>query len=269
MLKTNKTAEGNPQVAYGGGTVRFGEFCLAPATRTLTRNDLPVRLGARALDILIALIERAGRVVSKAELFAIVWPDTTIEESNLRVQIATLRHALGDGRSGARFVVNVPGRGYMFIAETAPTRGGGSIAGRLASTFPDDRDYAPAPFVGMDELEEIVSEPAEEFAKAWIGAWNAHDLDRILSYYASDVVFLSPMAGRRVGNGRLEGHGDLRACWRAGLDAQPNLKFDLIDVLIGHRCLTILFRNHRGNVVAETFEFRTDGKVSRSYTCYS
>jgi hypothetical protein len=100
-------------------------------------------------------------------------------------------------------------------------------------------------------------------------AWNDHDLDRVLSHYATDVVFLSPTAQRRLGNGRLEGRGDLGACWRAGLDEKPNFKLDLIDVLIGHRCLTILFRNHLGTAVAQTFEFRTDGKVSRSYACHS
>jgi DNA-binding winged helix-turn-helix (wHTH) protein len=263
MPNISKPDKGLSGVPHDGGAVQFGEFCLEPATRTLTREDAPVHLGARALDILIALIERAGQVVSKAELFAIVWPDTFIEESNLRVQIAALRHALGDGRSGARFVVSVPGRGYTFVADTARTRSDQGAAGRL------DLDPAARPPVRMAGRDAIASEMAEEFARSWIAAWNDHDLDRVLSHYATDVVFLSPTAQRRLGNGRLEGRADLGACWRAGLDAKPNFKLDLIDVLIGHQCLTILFRNHMGMVVAQTFEFRTDGKVSRSYACHS
>jgi len=86
-------------------------------TRTLTKDSSPVHLGARALDILIALIERAGQVVSSAELFAIVWPNTSIEESGLRVHIAALRKALGDGQSGRRLIISVRGRGYMFAEE--------------------------------------------------------------------------------------------------------------------------------------------------------
>src|ERR1700724_246962 len=87
-------AERNLKTTHGGDVILFGDFRLTPSTRVLTREGSPVRLGARALDILIALIERAGLVVSKAELLAIVWPNTFIEESNLRVNIAALRKAL-------------------------------------------------------------------------------------------------------------------------------------------------------------------------------
>ena len=73
-------------------------------------------VGARALDILIALVDRAGEVVSKMDLITRVWPDTFVEESNLRVHIAGLRRALRDGQLGSRYVVNVPGRGYSFVA---------------------------------------------------------------------------------------------------------------------------------------------------------
>jgi ketosteroid isomerase-like protein len=110
---------------------------------------------------------------------------------------------------------------------------------------------------------------ARAFAEDWIAAWNAHDLDRILSHYASDVAFLSPLAQKRVGNGRVEGLAALRNYWSGALAAQPGLKFELLDVLTGHACLTVLYRNHRGQTAAETFEFRTDGKVVRSFACYS
>ena len=108
----------------------------------------------------------------------------------------------------------------------------------------------------------------EAFAEEWVGAWNAHDLDRILSHYAPEIVFLSPVAQARVGNGRVVGLEALRADWRGGLDAQPALKFELLQVLTGHECLTIRYRNHRGQTAAETFEFGPDGKVVRSFACY-
>jgi ketosteroid isomerase-like protein len=110
---------------------------------------------------------------------------------------------------------------------------------------------------------------ARAFAEDWIAAWNAHDLDRILSHYAPDVTFLSPLAQKRVGNGRVEGIAALRSYWGGALAAQPGLKFELLDVLTGHSCLTVLYRNHRGQTAAETFEFRPEGKVVRSFACYS
>jgi predicted ATPase/DNA-binding winged helix-turn-helix (wHTH) protein len=75
-----------------------------------------VRLGSRAFDILAALVERAGEVVGKEELIARAWPQTFVEEANLKIQVSALRRALGDGQSGNRYVVTVIGRGYNFVA---------------------------------------------------------------------------------------------------------------------------------------------------------
>src|SRR6202167_1175964 len=94
----------------------FGPFSLLTAERLLKKADDPIPLGGRALDILIALVERAGEVVTHRELISTVWPDVTVEESNLRFQMATLRKALGDGRGGVRYVSTVAGRGYCFVA---------------------------------------------------------------------------------------------------------------------------------------------------------
>jgi predicted ATPase/DNA-binding winged helix-turn-helix (wHTH) protein len=94
----------------------FGPFSLFAAERLLKKGDEPVPLGGRALDILIALAEQAGEVVSHKKLISSVWPDVTVEEANLRFQMAALRKALGDGRDGARYVSNVAGRGYCFVA---------------------------------------------------------------------------------------------------------------------------------------------------------
>src|SRR5580658_10757868 len=98
------------------GVVSFGPFRLFAAERQLKKGNEALQLGGRALDTLIALVERAGEVVTHRELIARVWPDVTVEEANLRIHIANLRKALGDGREDARYIVTVPGRGYCFVA---------------------------------------------------------------------------------------------------------------------------------------------------------
>ncbi|MHB8284992.1 MAG: winged helix-turn-helix domain-containing protein, partial [Caulobacteraceae bacterium] len=80
------------------------------------RGGEPVRLGSRARQILTILVARAGEVVPRNEIVASVWPHTTVVDNNLTVNIAALRQALGDGQDGAQYIVNVPGRGYRFVA---------------------------------------------------------------------------------------------------------------------------------------------------------
>ena len=94
----------------------FGSFEVRPAERVLVEDGRPVPLGARALDILVLLVERAGQVVGKDELIAQVWPSTVVEEATLRVHIAALRRHLHEGRAGQRYIVSVTGRGYSFVA---------------------------------------------------------------------------------------------------------------------------------------------------------
>jgi DNA-binding winged helix-turn-helix (wHTH) protein len=96
--------------------IAFGHFRLHAAERFLEKNGVRLKLGSRALDILIALIERAPEVVSKRELLAKVWPDLVVDEGSLRFHIAALRKVLGNGESGSRYVANVAGRGYCFAA---------------------------------------------------------------------------------------------------------------------------------------------------------
>jgi DNA-binding winged helix-turn-helix (wHTH) protein len=96
--------------------VSFGPFRLLPAQFLLLEGDKPVPLGSRALEILIVLLERPGQLVSKQELMARVWPNLFVEPANLTVHISALRRALCDGRDGNRFIINIPGRGYCFVA---------------------------------------------------------------------------------------------------------------------------------------------------------
>ncbi|MFS8980746.1 winged helix-turn-helix domain-containing protein [Cupriavidus necator] len=103
--------------------LNFGPFSLFPRQRVLLEGGVPVRLGSRAFDLLVTLVERAGEVVSNADLIARVWPNVVIEPGALRVHLAGLRKVLGDGRQAQRYIVNVPAQGYCFVAEVITTSG--------------------------------------------------------------------------------------------------------------------------------------------------
>jgi len=96
--------------------LRFGPFRLIPAQGVLLEDDKPCRLGSRALDILTVLVEHAGQTVTKQDLLALAWPGISVDDANLRVHVAALRKVLGDGQAGARYIINVMGRGYCFVA---------------------------------------------------------------------------------------------------------------------------------------------------------
>ena len=96
--------------------VSFGPFSLLPKQFLLLEGDKPVPLGSRALEILIALLERRGELVSKQDLTARVWPNLFVDPSNLTVHMSALRRALRDGHDGNRFIINIKGRGYRFVA---------------------------------------------------------------------------------------------------------------------------------------------------------
>jgi predicted ATPase/DNA-binding winged helix-turn-helix (wHTH) protein/Tfp pilus assembly protein PilF len=98
-------------------TYRFGQVEIRPAERQLLVEGRPAPLGARAFDVLIALIDRRDRVVTKNELFDLVWPGLVVEENNLHVQISTLRKVLG-----SQSVATIPGRGFRFTPQLEESR---------------------------------------------------------------------------------------------------------------------------------------------------
>ncbi|MES2821893.1 MAG: winged helix-turn-helix domain-containing protein [Pseudomonadota bacterium] len=107
----------NPQSTQGSEQiVMLGPYRIYPHRRLILEVDRPLRLGSRAMDILLMLLEKAGEVVGKDQLMARVWPDSVVEEINLRVHVAALRKALGDGHAGQRYIINVPQRGYSLVA---------------------------------------------------------------------------------------------------------------------------------------------------------
>jgi predicted ATPase/DNA-binding winged helix-turn-helix (wHTH) protein len=124
--QTSMSAKGAPRVVplpnAAVGTLRFGSFQVLPYQRLLLDRDAPVQLGSRAFDVLIALLEQPGQLVSKEELIARVWPDTTVDEGNLRAHVANLRKALHGQDDGSKIICTIPGRGYRFIAPVTHSR---------------------------------------------------------------------------------------------------------------------------------------------------
>lgn len=111
---------------------------------------------------------------------------------------------------------------------------------------------------------------AEGFARDWLAAWNDRDIERILSHYGEDIIFHSPRIARVLRNEATSVFGKkaLRDYWTKALAAAPQLFFELDDILIGSDALTILYTNHREELVAETFVFGPEGKVVRSIAAY-
>jgi predicted ATPase/DNA-binding winged helix-turn-helix (wHTH) protein len=131
-------------------TYSFGSFELLPAQRTLLHRGKPLRLGSRALDILIMLVEHAGRTVPKTELMAGVWPDTTVDEASLRVHIAALRKALGDGQH--RVITNVCGYGYTFVASAVRVQAQPHVARPRHEVQGNAIPVSLTPIIGRDDV---------------------------------------------------------------------------------------------------------------------
>ena len=116
--------------------IRFGPFRLSRRKRSLTSETGPVGLGTRAFDLLVILLERPGKLLSKLELLDLVWPGVMVEENNLHVQMVALRRALGAQQS---WIQTVPGRGYRFIGDIEQGEA------ELAATAPPVVAPVPAP----------------------------------------------------------------------------------------------------------------------------
>src|SRR5262249_43484636 len=134
----------------------FGGFHWLPARQQLLEGDVPVRVGSRALGLLELLVEKAGAVVSQQQLMDAVWNGTVVDEANLRANIVALRKALGDGRDGRRYIVNVPGRGYRFVE---PVTNDGRATVQLNGAAKDASPSIGARLIGRAKsLQDIVLE---------------------------------------------------------------------------------------------------------------
>src|SRR5882762_5815824 len=131
---------------------RFGPFELQPDQRRLQKDGVAISLRPRAFDLLVALVDRAGHLVSKDELLARVWPKTVVEEAALHVQVSALRKVVGSDA-----ITTVSGRGYLF---TLPVTTGDGEANR-ASRSKHNLPYQLTSFIGREQeiaqLEELVT----------------------------------------------------------------------------------------------------------------
>ena len=141
--------------------IDFGRFQVLPHRRELVAEGQPIKLGGRAFDVLMALIEARGTVIGKDALIARVWSDRIVEENNLQAQISALRAALGTERELIR---TIPGRGYQFTGEIRilpanPDGRAGAAAAEPKSALPPTNLPEPiSELIGRDdELREILS----------------------------------------------------------------------------------------------------------------
>ncbi len=109
-------------------TYLFGPFRLEVAEGRLLREGDVVPLRPKVFDTLVALVERAGRLVEKDDLVAELWPEAVVEEGNLATCVSALRRALGDSRADATYIETVPKRGYRFVAPVRAPSGAGTTA---------------------------------------------------------------------------------------------------------------------------------------------
>lgn len=112
---------------------------------------------------------------------------------------------------------------------------------------------------------------AERFAADWIDSWNAHDLGRILAHYTEDFEMCSPVIIQIAGEptGTLRGKAAVGAYWKRALELIPDLKFELLSVLVGVSSVTLYYKGARGRLAAEVFHFGPDQKVVRAFAHYA
>jgi hypothetical protein len=116
----------------------------------------------------------------------------------------------------------------------------------------------------------LATKNANEFARQWIAAWNAHNLDLIIDHYSDEIVFSSPFV-TRIGagtSGSVRGRAALLEYFRAGLAKFPELSFQLRAVLIGIDTVTILYDSVNGLLAAETMELSDTGQITRVWAQY-
>jgi predicted ester cyclase len=117
----------------------------------------------------------------------------------------------------------------------------------------------------------VTRDEAWKLANHWVAAWNAHDLDLILTHYEDAIELTSPVAAQLLGtsDGKIAGKANLRAYFQRGLQAYPELRFGLEDVLWGMNSVVLVYKNQKGTRTAEFMELSASGKVARVVANYS
>jgi len=117
----------------------------------------------------------------------------------------------------------------------------------------------------------MTKDEAWKLANHWVAAWNAHDLDRIMTHYEDSVELTSPVAAQLLGtpHGKVIGKANLKAYFHRGLEAYPELNFRLTDVLWGINSVVLYYTNQKGTRTAEFMELSATGEVVRVLANYS
>lgn len=137
----------------------FGQFVLSPERQLLLNRGTPVRIGGRALDLLTALVERPGELVDKQVLVSCAWPMTFVDAANLKVNMASLRRALGESHTTPTYIATVVGRGYRFIA---PVR----MLGLEAIQSTDGDSATAARISGLIHAVEAIRQELQQISAA-------------------------------------------------------------------------------------------------------
>src|SRR5258706_1503840 len=238
----------------GAIRLRFGPFELNVAERSLKKANQVIPLGGRAYDILTALLENAGEVVAKATLIAKAWPDVTVEEGSLRVHLSALRKALGDGQFGNKYIANIQGHGYSFIAPVTrlpADRDSGNASAGFSNLPPAlgrmvGRDNVVLEIQGLLQTEQrlITILGAGGMGKTTVALAVGHSA---LADFSGSVFFvdLSTVRNRQQVIGAIAS--------AIGLDLRfVDLKVALLDFLRPRRALIIL--DSYEHLIAETAE---------------
>jgi ketosteroid isomerase-like protein len=117
----------------------------------------------------------------------------------------------------------------------------------------------------------LTDEKAQKLAAHWVQAWNSHNLAEIMSHYAEDVVLVSPVVARILNDplGMVKGKDALGAYFKKGIEAYPNLKFELLDLMWGLSSVVLYYVNQKGTKTGEFMEIDSNGKIVRVVANYS
>jgi predicted ATPase/DNA-binding winged helix-turn-helix (wHTH) protein len=174
VARSPRTQEEDDTSAVGPPALRgkiasFGPFRLHATERLLEKNGIPLKLGSRALDILITLLEHAPEVVSTRGLIRVVWGQLVVDKVTLRVHVAALRKQLGDGDSSVSYITNISGRGYCFTG--AVTWAEAQATARRARTTAPQLPREPLLMVGRDNaVRELTAQLKKERFVSIVGA---------------------------------------------------------------------------------------------------
>ena len=158
------------------GAYRFGPFLLDADSYRLRRDGAPLDLSPKALDLLFLLVRQPGRLVTKEDILAAVWPDVAVTDNALTQVISGLRQAIGDRPSAPTYIETVPRRGYRFIADVRPESGAGTPLS-AASAAPAGAAGAAGPrSIGVADLTHLSRDPDTAWLSAGIAEAIAADL---------------------------------------------------------------------------------------------